>query len=159
MNKFKNYEEIEKYMVEEYIETYVDYVRRDLEDDIEKKWHEFMEQAKYNYIVLEHPHQRKAEIYVIRDYKDEQNMIYDSYERDNDLSQTYKYLQQLTITDAIVQCFDLWDLNSWQIFKIDDLKSYYPKLEDAVNYIYNEQSYHNMLSKEHIETEIANYWE
>lgn len=77
MENFKNYKEIEKFMDEEYIETYTDYVRRDLEAAIEEKWHDLMIKAKYNYIVVEHPHQRKAEIYVVRGYKDDHNMIFE----------------------------------------------------------------------------------
>ncbi len=155
MEKFKNYKEMEDFMDRECIETYTDYVRRDLEEAIEKKWHELMEKAKYSYIVVEHPHRGKAEIYVIRGYKDD--LIYDSYERDNDLFETYKYLQQTDIFDAIKQCFDLWDLNSFEIYNIEELRKDYT-LAEAVEYIYKGQSYHNRLSKEQIEEEIHWLW-
>ena len=151
-------EEIEKQMRENGNSTFADFVRTDLRRTIYKKWWEFLEEAQYRYIVVDHPNQGSADVFVVTICQRMEYMVYD-YERSLDLKKSSDYLQHLTVEDAIVEGYDLKSSKSYEIYDIMELKKIYKTLKEAVEYVYQKQGDNNKVSIKKIEKELRCYWD
>lgn len=144
--KYKSYEEIEKEMELNNWETFEEFAQAELFDLLIHIREDLLHQAKYNYIVVEHPHQRKACVYYVTmpSYGKEEEY----FENAEELN---RYINHLTIEDNIVFTHNLDDLNSYEIYCVDEL----PKDEDErAKFIYDNQGRHNLLSLEEIKKNI-----
>lgn len=139
-------------------ETFADFVRTDLSRAIYKKWWEFLEEAEYCYIVVDHPNRVPANIFLVTICQRMEYMIYD-YERSLDLKKSSDYLQYLTIEDAIAEGYGLESSKSYEIYEIRELKRNYKTLKEAVEYVYQKQSDNNKVSIKKIEKELRCYWD
>ena len=139
-------------------ETFADFVRTDLSRTIYKKWWEFLEEAQYVYIVVDHPYKRSADIFLVTICQRMEYMVYD-YERSLDLKKANDYLQHLTVEDAIAEGYDLGNSKSYEIYYIVELKKNYQTLKEAVEYVYQKQGDNNKVSRKQIEKELRCYWD
>lgn len=139
MKKFKNYEEIEKFIDEECLETFEMFV-------LNEKINDFLEMAKnrlkkmdFQYLIVEHPHQMPKSIYIFQDYNDELLLRHtENFNKDTYLNYTDEELLAIAL--------DLNDLNSYQIYSREDVLEC-DSLEEFIKKVYENQSYHNKFEK------------
>lgn len=153
MKKFRTYEEIEEVIEKEGMETFKTFVFNDLVNSIKSKANDLLNDSFWEYIIVMHPHRFNSSV-VIADSK----LNFKDNDFDFDLEAINDYFNSLDIGDVWKNIYCLDDLNSYEIYWIKDLKDDFKTKEEAINYIYDNQGYHNRVSKEKIKNELDWLW-